>query len=435
MSQGISQNLSREQAIYECSPSQVSTYELCARKWAWSWLDGLYGPPHKSAVFGKKVHRFLELWLKKRVLPSGGPEAKVAQIMLPHLPPPHLVDPDHVEMSAGIVIGGIRFIMEIDLLMPELQPPVVYDHKSTSSFDWALRSDVMDEDVQATLYAAWALVATGAPKVATQWTYGLTVGAPKAMPVRAELTLEMIEDRVGRSVKSAHEMKLLIDEGTTAIDVPYDANGCGAFGGCPFQEKCNLSPQDRLRSIMSQGTAKEDYLIKLRARKGANGAAVGAVNPPPVAQAAPPPAAAAPPPATAAPPPATAAPPPAPAAGAPRNKLAERAAARKAAAAAAAAPVETVAAPVPEAEPAAEPAATEEAPKRTRGRPAGATSAPKPATPEDHWVAFASSAVQPLIVTLSPDDVVDPEMQEGVAQTAGAYADALLREYLSRFGG
>jgi hypothetical protein len=430
MSQGISQNLSHVQAIYECSPSQVATYELCARKWAWEWLDGAERSPNKFAEFGIKVHSYLELWLKKRVPPSGGvsvgksvqQEARTAQMMIPHLPPPHLVDPDCVEMAAGIVVGGVQFIMQIDLWMPELDPPVVYDHKTTGSFDWALRPDVMHEDVQATLYAAWALVKTGAPGVAAQWTYGLRGGAANAMTVRAVLTPAMIEDRVGRSVQSAREMALILEQGGRAIDVPYDAAGCGAFGGCPFQEKCNLSPQDKLRSLMSQGTAKEDYLIKLRARKGANGAAVGAVNPPPVAQAAPAPVA------QAAPTPAATA--------APRNKLAERAAQRRAAAAAAA-PVETVAEPVPEpvAEvAAAEPAATEEAPKRTRGRPAGATSAPKPATPEDHWVAFASSAQRAVIATLDPGDLIDAEMQESVAQTAGLFADALLKEYLSRFG-
>jgi hypothetical protein len=430
MSQGISQNLSHVQAIYECSPSQVSTYELCARKWAWEWLDGAERSPNKFAEFGIKTHSYLELWLKKRVPPSGGvsvgrsvqQEARTAQMMIPHLPPPHLVDPDHVEMSAGIVIGGVQFIMQIDLWMPELDPPVVYDHKTTGSFDWALRPDVMQEDVQATLYAAWALVATGAPKVAAQWTYGLRGGAANAMTVRAVLTPAMIEDRVGRSVQSAREMALILEQGGRAIDVPYDAAGCGAFGGCSFQEKCNLSPQDKLRSLMSQGTAKDDYLIKLRARKGANGAAVGAVNPPSVTQAAPPPAAAAPPPAAAA-----------AATAAPRNKLAERAAQRRAAAAAAA-PVETVAEPVPEAEPVAEPAVTDEAPKRTRGRPAGATSAPKPATPEDMWSLFAAASVRPLIGSLQMEDVGDPDMQESVAQTAGLFADALLKEYLSRFG-
>jgi len=431
MLQGISQNLASAQAINECSPSQVSTYELCPRKWAWEWLDGAERAPNKFAEFGIRVHRYLELWLKKRVPPSGKQEARVAQMMLPHLPPPHLVDPECVEMGAGITIGGVRFIMQLDLWMPfkcgvawpshttsGSELPTVYDHKTTGSFDWALQPDVMQEDVQVTLYAAWALVKTGAPKVAAQWTYGLRSGAPNAMAVRAELTPEMIEDRVTQSVKSAHEMKLLIDEGTTAIDVPYDAGGCEAFGGCPFQSKCNLSPQDRLRSIMSQGTAKEDYLLKLRARKGANGAAVGAVNSPPVAQAAQQVMQAAPAPAPTAP---------------SRNKLAERAAARKAAAAAAP-PVETVAEVIADAEPTqvAEPEA--EAPKGKRGRPVGSTAQPKPATPEDHWVTFAASAERAVIATLEPGDLMDAEMQEGVAQTSATFADAMLREYLSRFG-
>jgi hypothetical protein len=95
--------------------------------------------------------------------------------------------------------------------------------------------------------------------------------------------------------------------------------------------------------------------------------------------------------------------------------------------AAPAAVVETVAEPVPEPQ-----APAEEAPKRGRGRPAAE---PKPAPAADVWASFAATSLVSLTGALQMEELADAEMQEGVAQTAGAFADAMLKEYLSRFGG
>jgi hypothetical protein len=377
------------------SPSQVSTYELCARKWAWRYVDGIEGPPNKFAEFGIKTHAYLEKWLALRVPPSGSPEARVAQVMLAHLPPPHLVDPKNVEIESGITVEGINFIMKLDLWMPDLELPTVYDHKTTKSFDWALTPKAMSDDVQATMYAGWAFVKTGAPRIGVQWTYGKTQGSPEAHPVRRILERAEVAERLARSIRSSHEMRVIQESKCSAIEVPYDASGCEAFGGCPYRDLCNLTARDKLEAFMSQGTAKEDFLQKMRERKGKNGASPGQVNPPEskVAESA------------------------------LVNKLAAKLASRKAAE------------EPPELQP--DPIVEEEAPKaRGRGRPAGSkNAAPEPTPASDQWVVFASHAVQPLIGALQLEEVADGEMQEGVAQTAGLFADAMLKEYLSRFGG
>lgn len=151
---------------------------------------------------------------------------------------------------------------------------------------------------------------------------------------------------------------------------------------------------------------KEDFIQKMKDRKAKNGASPGQVNPPPVTAAAP---------------------------AASTNKLAAKLAARKAA------EQQTATAPVPEPEPDPLPAAEEEAPKAGRGRPRGSknaatAAAPKPPSPSDQWVAFASLAAPVVLGTMSDEDMLDPEMQEGVAQTVAGFADALLKEYLGRFG-
>lgn len=268
---------------FSSSASQISTAELCLRKWAFIYIEGLRTPPNKFAQFGTDTHSHLEKWLKAgRVPPDGEPTGALAQVMIPHLPPHQAVKPDNVEIGLGMTLGGIYFRGFIDLWMPEWPghkdwTPRVYDHKTTSGLEWAKTSEGLTEDVQATLYAAWALMKSHAPTVSLQWTYGLTKGKPKSLPViREGITGGMISERLGKTIDTAKETQLLKQSGVRALDVPYDANGCEAFGGCPFQERCNLSPAQRMRSLMSQGNTKADFLTKLRARtaetKGADAA-------------------------------------------------------------------------------------------------------------------------------------------------------------------
>jgi hypothetical protein len=399
----------------------VATYELCPRKWAWAWLDGIVAPPNKFADFGIKTHRHLELWLKKGVPPGGGPEARLAQIMIPHLPPPHLVKPANVETEVRIAFDDVIFVMKLDCWMPDVDPPRVYDHKTTSSFDWSLSAEALVEDVQATLYGAWAFVAAEVDRVQVQWTYGLSRGAPQVKPVTRVLNPREIQPRLLHSIQSAREMRAIMESGCRAIEVSYNAASCEAFGGCPYQDKCNLTARDRLQAIVAQGTAKEtgkvkeDFLQKLKDRNSPKknngkpaGASPGQVNPPQAS----------------APAPASA-----PAASVPKiGKLAAQLAAR-------AAP-----APAPEPEPEPEPpapepeAAADESPKR--GRPRGSSSAKvvaAPMTPGERWSLFAGATVRPIMSAFTAEQLSDPEMQEAIAEAAAGYADALMKEYASRF--
>mgnify|MGYP001616370821 CR=1 FL=1 len=195
---------------FQASASSVSTFELCPRKWGWAKLDGLESPQHPSAAFGTSVHGHIQQWLQSRVVPGGGSrEEKVAQAIIAHLPPPQLVDPNLVEAGLSIRLGGVYFIGYVDLFVPkypETGRPRVYDHKTTSSFDWALAPETMVDDVQATLYAYWALMDTRAAEVEVQWTYGLTRGAPKALPVVAVLSGRAVKDRISRTAESAREI-------------------------------------------------------------------------------------------------------------------------------------------------------------------------------------------------------------------------------------
>jgi hypothetical protein len=124
---------------------------------------------------------------------------------------------------------------------------------------------------------------TSTDVVQLQWTYATRKARPQVLPVRRLITRDEILPRVSQTVASAREMQSILNAGCTAIEVPYDASACDAFGGCPFRTNCNLTTQQKIQSAMTQENQKNSFLQRLQARKaGASGAAPAtfAVNPP-----------------------------------------------------------------------------------------------------------------------------------------------------------
>lgn len=264
------------------SATQVSTYELCPRKWAFRYIDGVESPPNKYAELGIDTHGHLEQWLRAAVVPVGSDKsAQLAQALIPFLPPPQIVDPLNVELSQYYTLCGVTFNLAVDLFMPKWgERPRVFDHKTCGDLKWALTADRLPGDVQGSLYAGWALHKMAAPEVDLQWNYVCTKGAIKTLPVVATVTGRQIQERLGKSLESAREMRVIAESGARAMQVQYDARGCSAFGGCPHQERCNLSAQEKMQSIAAQAVAAnrgeknmgdtEAFLASLAATK-ANG--------------------------------------------------------------------------------------------------------------------------------------------------------------------
>lgn len=263
------------------SATQISTFELCPRKWALRWLEGVESPPNKYALLGIETHGHLENWLRQSLVPGSDEKgAELARALIPYLPPPQIVDPQNVELDQYYNLCGVKFNLKVDLFMPKWgEAPRVFDHKSCGDLKWALASDQLASDVQASLYGGWALHKTQASFVDLQWNYVRTKGAVTVLPVVARVRGRDIQERLGKSLESARKMRVIAESGVRGMDVPFDARGCSAFGGCPHQQRCNLSPHQRLVSIVAQATASErkgsnmgteDFLAQLAAGK-ANG--------------------------------------------------------------------------------------------------------------------------------------------------------------------
>jgi hypothetical protein len=255
---------------------------MCPRKWAHRYLDGRVSESNKYAALGTEVHdQQIAPWFLERRIPDVSRAGKIAAKIIWHLPAPQrggLV----VEKEIRLMVGAARFVGRVDLWDPVGPPPTVYDHKTTSDLKWAKTPDDLVVDVQATLYAAWALEETGSDLVKLQWTYGTTGGRPRGQPVVREVTGVDLAPRLEKTAAAAEEMLALKLRGARAAEVVADASACGAYGGCPYRDVCVLSEEEKMRSFVGQEQARAKFTEKLKVFTESRGAAAGAtgINPP-----------------------------------------------------------------------------------------------------------------------------------------------------------
>jgi hypothetical protein len=274
---------------HDFSPTQLETADPehggCLRKWAWIKLDGVPKEESESAALGSRVHDLLERYLK-----TGVPfdalntlEGRVAMAGL-HLIPrpgtPHMVVEGNVYLEAWGYLINMR--KDLVIRVPG-QVPEVIDHKTTKAFTWAKTPEQLRTNFQACLYAAHEMVTTGAESCRLKWVYYKTTPPHKAEPRELTVTRADIEPTLARAKELADTLTLIKRSGLKALDLPPNANACEAYGGCPHKTRCNLTDQERFRSIMSQANTaeKNEFLEKLRKKQAAAGGAGADVNPGP----------------------------------------------------------------------------------------------------------------------------------------------------------
>lgn len=256
------------------SASQISTFEACPRKWAFLKIEGLKEPDKPSAALGTAVHKVIEEWLRDGKEPDRKtPEGDIAFSGLHLLPQPKTVGME-LEKPFAITFGGHTFRGYKDIEI--LATPIVYDHKTTVDLQWAKSESDLPVDVQATLYAADAMMRAKSPHCDLQWTYLRTRGARRAEPVRVRVMRGQITPRLEQTLRSADAMAEALASGRRANDLPFNDKECASFGGCPFLSECNLTPIKRKETDIMTSIA--DLKKKLEERKK-NG-----INPPPATQ-------------------------------------------------------------------------------------------------------------------------------------------------------
>jgi RecB family exonuclease len=254
------------------SASQIGTWNQCKRKWGYSYLDRIKTPSHPSAELGQRVHAVLEAWLKDGVpFNLSTEEGQIASSGLQYLPLP-----GSAEVEAGFVVQTetAKYRGFIDARFRE-ELPVILDHKTTSDLRWAKTEEDLRKDVQATLYAAEAMLRTGSDAVELRWIYYTTRKPYKSRKVSLVVVKDEIEANFDAIDRTAAEMLTAYRDNRSGSELPASPTACGAYGGCPYLalKVCTLSPKDMLRAHLesdSQGrnsTMSMSLAEKLKERK------------------------------------------------------------------------------------------------------------------------------------------------------------------------
>lgn len=247
------------------SASQINTYRDCKRKWGWSYILKIKGPPNASAQLGSAVHEQLETYLKGGSLDFTTEAGNIAASGLENLPKPGTPGMKIEEEFHFRGPSGHDYLGYIDVeCSPEskqakfgLPIGVVIDHKTTGDLRWQKTADDLRTDVQAQLYATQHFMEHQAAEgVELRWNYLLTKKTRKSAVTSLIVTPEQTWEQFLEIEKTAVEMAAITT--TNPLDLEPTVTHCNAYGGCPYQGNCNLSPFDKLRAAAAQ--AKEDAL-------------------------------------------------------------------------------------------------------------------------------------------------------------------------------
>jgi hypothetical protein len=241
------------------SPSQLASFDQCQRKWAWEKIAGFRSPPTASQILGVRVHAVFEAWLKHGVPPNRKTlEGRIALRGLPQLPPPgagSVEEQFYLTTRSGLHYTGIADWIGWHHALGA----VVIDHKTTSAMKWVKTREELEYDVQALLYATFACIAMQTDYVTLRWNYVQT-NAKDSRLVEVSLSLRQIIERFPIVEARAAEMTAHRKNRTHPLRVLPNPLACGNFGGCPHQDRCNLSPVEKMEAIMANeqnGTMRE----------------------------------------------------------------------------------------------------------------------------------------------------------------------------------
>ncbi len=267
------------------SASQISKYRECARKWAWRYIAKLPDPTGPAAALGTEVDDTqLQPYLRDgRTFDYSRESGNIAAAGLAYLPKPkshglevqkHFVMPSPTYVDGQHIGFGYQGFIDLWMPtggMPDIDGhPVVCDFKTTGNWRYALTPEGLKTNVQAQLYATWAMFSTGARVIDLVWIYFATKGPRKAKRVHLRVHADHVAGQFSAINATALEMYEVRRTCTDPLDLPPNTDACGMFGGCPYQANCNLSPAQIIDSKASQWTQNTESQVS-----NSSGGAVG----------------------------------------------------------------------------------------------------------------------------------------------------------------
>lgn len=227
---------------FRASPSQLTTWKLCNRKWFYAKVLGLPEPQSASTQLGSDTHAALEAYIERRPVVA---DAEVGRI-LTHVWDSALMQQMRdvkasVEAEIRVEIEGVPLIGRIDAHWFEGDTIYIVDHKTTKDFKWAKTEQEATYDPQTIVYCLWGLQQPGITRAVFHYHYIRTVSPAQAPRL---VTVEHTKESLAPYVEAAAEMLRSMQhaKGLTEHEVERTPESCHAFGGCPFRGQCWQTP-------------------------------------------------------------------------------------------------------------------------------------------------------------------------------------------------
>lgn len=279
------------------SATQIELWRDCKRKWGFKYLELIVTPTHPAALLGTEVQdEQLDPYLANgREFDFSRPSGEIAQKLAPLLPargsatmwqegaPLMGLTLRRKFLSMPSPGGKFAYRGEFDLWAPDSSvvpglerssldevSPLIGDIKTTGNLDYAKTSEKLATDVQAQLYAMAIMFEDNVNELDLVWFYTRTRGARRA----ERHYLHVYSAHVAEQFQAIDAIATRLVEAKVARpnvnDLPPNARMCEAYGGCPYRNKCQLSPavfaaavnQSALEETMSAQT--NDFLANLR---------------------------------------------------------------------------------------------------------------------------------------------------------------------------
>lgn len=248
------------------SASQIASYTDCARAWWHEKILGIEKPQKASAQLGEAVHTQLEKYLTDGTLPDDTEVGRIAKAGLAYLPPvgSGAVELEMAAHEAGpLVLSDLPVIGYVDYFNLNSKPPLLLDHKTTSSLKYALNAEQLNENIQLNIYAGWGFkvldhIGQKASFIRAGHIVYLTKGRPVAKRTEVDITRSYNEDRLDELAGIVDAMKqtaLIRDPG----EVPANYSACDKYGGCHFKGLCaGYGRQSAIKTPTAETTVKRD---------------------------------------------------------------------------------------------------------------------------------------------------------------------------------
>lgn len=236
--------------LTKVSPTQISAFAACPRKWYFGWVLKQRAPQTDSQRNGSTVHKALEDFMQdktdlaalrkrrdqgERFLASAIHAIEDGKV--PVLPAGALIE----ERTRALELSGVKGNGLIDLVLPPVDgKPYVRDWKTCKTFRFIQTEDSLRHDTQAVFYAG-EIVARGiaAPNGVLFEHFYLSTTSAEYRPIQTTLGKAFLEQKLLDLTGTVDKMKHT--SGLTLAQVPKDTTACGAFGGCPHMTICHTT--------------------------------------------------------------------------------------------------------------------------------------------------------------------------------------------------